>query len=70
MVVKAHYSIPVKDEYKEFCIYMGYELLDEKGDFCYFFIPPGHICRFKINYQRWQEGTFNKEKFFESLRRG
>lgn len=68
MVVKAHYTLPVEGKYKEFCDYMGYEMMYKKGDFYYYFIPPGHICRFKINFKRWTLGNFNKEQFLTSLK--
>jgi hypothetical protein len=68
MFVKSKYTLPVDEEYKKFCDFMGYEFLYERGGFYYYFIPPGHICRFKINYKRWTAGSFNKEKFLASIK--
>ena len=68
MVNKRNYTIPVEGKYKDFCDHMGYELMYTRGGFYFYFIPPGHICRFKVNFKRWSKGEFNKEKFLQSLK--
>jgi len=61
-------SIPVLEGYrKQFCDYMGYELVNKIGDTYIYKIPANHICRFYINSEAWKDGNFNKEKFLESL---
>ena len=70
MPLKKQHALPVEGKHKEFCEYMGYELMDEKGQFSYYYIPSGHICRFTINFKRWEEGNFNKDHYLDSLRRG
>jgi len=60
-------SIPVTGYRKDFCDYMGYELVGQQGDYFYYKVPAGHICRIYINSERWKEGKFNKEKFLRDL---
>ena len=55
--------MPVKEEEKEFCEYMGYTFKGIIEGWSHFEIPPGHICRFRINFQRWKNGEFDREKF-------
>lgn len=68
MVLKVKHSIPVQEGYKKFCDYMGYELVDKKGGWYYYHIPPGHICRFKVNYEKWLKGIFNKKDFIKNIK--
>lgn len=62
------YPVPVIGDYITFCEFMDYELVYIKNGFYYFNIPQGHICRFKINCENWKKGTFDKNKFLESLK--
>jgi len=65
--VKKNYALPVQGVYKDFCLFMEYELLYEKNKWFYFYVPPGHICRFRVNCERWAKGIFDKNKFLEKL---
>lgn len=66
-MVKNKHLLPVDKNYKKFCEYMGYEFFFEKNGFYHFYIPEGHICRFKINFENWKLGKFDKNKFLENF---
>ena len=62
-MLKRTVPLHVTKEEKEFCDFMEYSFLERKGDFFLYEIPANHICRFKLNFQMWKQGAFNKEKF-------
>ena len=67
MYKKRRVVLPVSGERKDFCDYMNYELVKKINDDYYYYVPPGHVCRFTINFNRWKEGVFDKEKFLKKL---
>ena len=44
---------------------MGYPLLSEKNEFFIYEVPHNHICRFLINYEKWMQGSFDKDAFIK-----
>jgi len=62
-MLKRTATIPVSGDVKDFCVYMGYELLTREGDLYYYKIPADQVCRLRINTERWKNGTFDREKF-------
>ena len=63
IMIRCVTTIPVSGYRKEFCDYMGYQLVSKEGDSYYYKIPAGHVCRLHINAEMWRKGLFNKEKF-------
>jgi uncharacterized protein (DUF1919 family) len=57
----------MEGEYIKFCEYMEYELAFEKNGFYHYFIPEGHLCRLKINFEKWTKGSFDKKNFLENI---
>lgn len=67
MALKRNIPIPVSLEEKEFCEYMGYFLRGERDNLFYFDVPSNHICMFKVNFDRWKIGQFDKDVFLKRL---
>ena len=66
-MVKRKHALPMEGEYIKFCEYMEYELAFEKNGFYHYFIPEGHLCRLKINFEKWTKGSFDKKNFLENI---
>ncbi len=62
---KKYIRFPVDKEHKKFCEFMGYPLLSEKNEFFIYEVPHNHICRFLINYEKWMQGSFDKDAFIK-----
>jgi len=54
-------------EQKLFCDFMGYKFVEAKNDYFVYEVPHNHICRFNLNFDRWKNGVFDKEKFLALL---
>lgn len=66
-MLKTSVKVPIKEDQKDFCDYMGYQFMYQKNDYYIYAIPSGHICRFNLNCANWKAGTFDKEKFIARL---
>ena len=66
---KKRSCLPCSEEHVPFCEFMGYEYMDNENGFLWYYVPSNQICRFLINFESWQEGTFDKEKFLSNLKK-
>lgn len=62
-MARRYVDFPVDEEHKRFCDFMEYPLVSESDSFYVYTVPHNHICRFLINYDKWIQGSFDKEAF-------
>jgi len=61
-MLKRTATVPVSGDVRDFCIFMGYELVSQGNDLYFYEVPANHVCRLKINTERWKKGQFDREK--------
>jgi len=64
-MARRYIDFPVDEEHKKFCDFMEYPLVSKNGEFYVYTVPHNHICRFLINYEKWMQGSFDKESFIK-----
>jgi len=64
-MARKYVNFPVDEEHKIFCDFMEYPVVSDKDGFYVYKVPHNHLCRFLINYERWRQGSFDKEAFIK-----
>ena len=64
-MARPYVNFPVNKEHKPFCDFMEYSLVSESDGFYVYNIPHNHLCRFLINFEKWGQGSFDREAFVE-----